>query len=344
MLLHNLQLINENNTVSLHLKNGKINAIGDIKNVTDKQTFNFEDAIVFPGLINSHDHLDFNLFPQLGNRKYDNYVEWGNDIHKQNKGIINDVLKVPQQLRIRWGIYKNILNGVTTVVNHGPQITADNTLINVFQKSHHLHSVQFEKNWKFKLNRPFIKKWPFAVHVGEGIDDVSHKEIRSLIKWNLWNRTLVGIHGIAMDAHQAKSFKALVWCPASNQFLIGKTAPIDELKHQVRVIFGTDSTLSASWNIWDHLRFARSTKYTSDESLYKMLNTRPANVWQLEKYGKLKENYNADIVIARQKNNLHGFDAFYALNPEDILMVIRGGNIMLLDESLLKQITDSEMK
>jgi cytosine/adenosine deaminase-related metal-dependent hydrolase len=39
--------------------------------------FFFENALVFPGLINSHDHLDFNLFPRLGNGIYENYLEWG---------------------------------------------------------------------------------------------------------------------------------------------------------------------------------------------------------------------------------------------------------------------------
>jgi len=35
---------------------------------------NCNGYMAFPGLINSHDHLDFNLFPLWGNRKYNNYV------------------------------------------------------------------------------------------------------------------------------------------------------------------------------------------------------------------------------------------------------------------------------
>ena len=54
--------------------------------------------LLFPGLINSHDHLDFNLFPQTGNRIYNNYTEWGKDIQYQNKETINAVLKIPQQI------------------------------------------------------------------------------------------------------------------------------------------------------------------------------------------------------------------------------------------------------
>ena len=32
--------------------------------------------LVLPGLINAHDHLEFNLFPQLGRGPYPNAGEW----------------------------------------------------------------------------------------------------------------------------------------------------------------------------------------------------------------------------------------------------------------------------
>src|SRR6476620_508977 len=73
----------------------------------------FEDAMVFPGLINSHDHLDFNLFPQLGNRHFLNYTEWGRLLHDENRQEIDEVLKIPLALRVQWGIYKNLVCGVT---------------------------------------------------------------------------------------------------------------------------------------------------------------------------------------------------------------------------------------
>src|ERR1700754_3309190 len=100
-----------------------------------------EGALAFPGLINSHDHLDFNLFPQLGSRKYNNYTEWGNYIQQEYKNEIADVLKVPQTLRSQWGMYKNLLCGVTTVVNHGSGSDIADKLITIFDEKHDLHSV-----------------------------------------------------------------------------------------------------------------------------------------------------------------------------------------------------------
>ncbi len=82
----------------------------EIKNQSDT-IINFENVIAFPGLINTHDHLDFNLFPPLGKRIYKNYMEWGKDIHKVNKDQIESILKIPFQRRYKWGIYKNLFPG-----------------------------------------------------------------------------------------------------------------------------------------------------------------------------------------------------------------------------------------
>ena len=72
--------------------------------------------------------------------------------------------------------------------------------------------------------------------------------------------------------------KPLSGCPASNQFLLDATASIDQLKHQTQVLFGTDSTLTACWNIWDHLRLARGKKQMDDDELFAAVTENAADV------------------------------------------------------------------
>ena len=309
-----------------------------IKSTIDEPTIEFEDAIAFPGLINSHDHLEFNLFPQLGNGIYESYMEWGPDIHKQNKEIISEVKKIPKQLRAEWGIYKNLLNGITTVVNHGDTFKFDKPLIDIFQQCYSPHSVRLERYLKLKLNNPFSKKWPFVIHVGEGTDTFAHEEINELIKWNFLKKDLIAVHGVAMDANQAKKFKALIWCPDSNLFLLNATARVNELKNEVKIIFGTDSTVSASWNIWDHIRLARKLKMLSDEEIVDSLTKTPADVWKLNDKGILTNGKIADIVIAEMKDKSNSLNSFFQTSPEDILLVIRNGEIILFDEILKPQL------
>ena len=280
--LQNIYSLKEELLAEILIENEKINSIcNQLCNNKNTLQLYFDNAIVFPGLINSHDHLDFDLFPKLGNKIYEDYLEWGKDIHLKNKEAINKVLKIPKALRIQWGIYKNLLAGVTTVVHHGEHINEQNDLINVYQQCNVLHSVQLEKYFALKLNNPLKKTYPFVIHIGEGLNKKSHAEINKLIKWNLFKKEIIGVHGIAMTEEQAKFFKALIWCPDSNLFLQNKTAAIDKLKKNTTILFGTDSTVSADWNIWNQLRLARTTNLLNDEELYKTVTENGSLVWNL---------------------------------------------------------------
>ena len=303
----------------------------------------FTDALAFPGLINSHDHLDFNLFPPLGNRVYDNYRQWGQDIHANNKAAIDAVQRIPQALRAQWGVYKNLLNGVTTVVNHGEPLKLPQHLpIHVFQDCYSLHSVGFEKGWRKQLRRPFRGRKPFVIHTGEGTDAPSQQEIDALIAANRFKRKLIGVHGVAMTAAQAAHFKALVWCPASNIFLLGQTAAVDKLVAHTELLFGTDSTLTAPWDIWQQLRLARQQQLLTDRALFDAVTAKAAAVWGLSNTGQLQPGFAADLVVARAKGQT-GMDAFFAIEPQDILLVMHQGRISLFDESLVGQLNNQHI-
>jgi cytosine/adenosine deaminase-related metal-dependent hydrolase len=361
MRLNNLRFPDKDGLHDLWIHDGKIAAIRPSQPIANSNygefaairpnpvdthsapTLDFDGALAFPGLINSHDHLDFNLFPALANRVYNSYTEWGPDIRTNNRASIDPILSIPQKLRTQWGIYKNLLNGFTTVVNHGERLDTREAPINVFQNCYCLHSVGFETNWKWKLNHPAKTVRPFAIHVGEGTNADATREIDKLMRWNLFRRPLIGIHGVAMTVEQAPAFRALVWCPASNYSLLNRTAPIDLLHGKVPILFGTDSTLTSGWNAWDQIRMARDLQLVSDTELLAMLTTAPATAWGLNDRGALAPGKRADLVIARPKPGLNNMDAFFALDPEDLLLVTNAGEIRLFDPSLLEPITEQEL-
>lgn len=335
MVLHNVSLLNHDHPVSIEVDGQKITAVSHKRHTEPSLQLHFEGALAFPGLINSHDHLDFNCFPMTGDRVYTSYVEWGNTVLQTYKPVISEVLKIPEPLRTQWGVYKNLLTGITTVVNHGKRLSIEKPLIRVLQNAQSLHSVMFENNWKLKLNNPLQINKPCAIHTGEGTDVGSFIEIDTLIKNNFLKRNLIGIHGVAMNERQASKFKALVWCPQSNYFLLQKTAAVNMLQNKTHVCFGTDSTLTSNWNIWDHLRQAREREPVKDAELFEMLTSIPASVWKLNS-GKIEAGKNADIVIAETRTNTYG--SFYNLNPGDIQLVIQNGMIRLFDEKIFTQL------
>jgi cytosine/adenosine deaminase-related metal-dependent hydrolase len=338
MILDNIRIVGQGPAPeSMRISNEHINSIAPAFSAHDEDRIVFENAIAFPGLINSHDHLDFDLFPRLGRGAYQNYREWGNDIQRNNREEIDRVRQIPARVRACWGMYKNLFAGVTTVVNHGLPLSIEKPLIDVFQRYHHIHSVGFEKRWKWKLNRPMRSGFPAVMHLGEGIDDLSNKEIDTCIRWNFFKKDIIAVHGVAMSCSQAVHFKGLVWCADSNFFLFNKTAPIEELKTHVPVLIGTDSTLTSSWDIWEQLRIAMDTGKLSRKELYHAVTTTPAAVWQLPDRGVLKPGYLADIVVAKA-DAADALDRFFKLRPEDILLVMRRGKILLCDESLAPQL------
>ena len=66
-----------------------------------------------------------------------------------------------------------------------------------------------------------------------------------------------------------------------------------------------------------------------------MLTTVPAKVWGMRKLGAIKEGYRADIVISESECTL---DSLFDINPENILLVLKNGEIKLIDEKISDQL------
>jgi len=298
-----------------------------------------QDALAFPGLINSHDHLDFNLFPSLGGTKFTNYLEWSRYIHQVHRDTIAEVLRIPHPIRVIWGVYKNLLGGVTTAVHHGPDLSfAVEPPIQIEQHGRNaIHSVEMEKWWMFKLTRPFSSRSPFVVHLAEGTDCRSGAEAMRLFRWNRLKRRLIAVHGIALTVSDMRHLEGLVWCPDSNQFLYGAGPDKALFECEIPVVFGTDSTLSSSWNLFDHLRMARQLDIVSPQRLFDMLTTCPAKLWRWPRKGQITPGFDGDLVIA-ERSQSDPWVSFFQLNPENMLLILHKGKMCLFDESLLTKL------
>jgi cytosine/adenosine deaminase-related metal-dependent hydrolase len=328
MILRNVEILGASGVHDVAIESQTIRQIVP-RASGDAAGIDLNGALAFPGLINSHDHLDFNCYRQFGGGPYRDYVEWSDAIRRRHAAELAAVGGVPRALRIRAGIAKNALCGVTCVAQHGPDAPCSGDLIHIIQGTKTIHSPRLggRRAMLFPGDRPLV------AHVGEGVGSDAEREIDSFIRWNVWRRRMIGVHAIAMRADQAKRFAALVWCPVSNEHLFGRTASVDMLKEHAAILFGTDSTLTASWNIWEHLRRARALHLLRDDELIAAVSANAAEVWKLTGRGRIAPGAVADIVVAR-KRSADQRDAFFAINPEDILLVIANGVVVLLDASL----------
>ena len=81
-----------------------------------------ERYLLLPGLINAHDHLEFNSMPLLGRPAgYQDVYEWAAEVKERwNSPEIRKCVALPMEDRLRIGGFKNLTSGVTTVAHHNP--------------------------------------------------------------------------------------------------------------------------------------------------------------------------------------------------------------------------------
>lgn len=227
----------------------------------------FPDADVRPGLINAHDHLHRNHYGRLGSPPYADSYEWVADIRARHGSKVAAGKAMPRREMLLLGAWKNLNAGVTTVVHHDrwePDFDAD-FLLRVVPLA-----------WANSLGMPpgvegIDPARPFCLHLAEGRNARAADEVRRLEDLGLLCPNLIAVHGNGMDPDAIRRFRAsgaaLVWCPSSNLFLFGQTAPAELLGEGVDVLLGSDSLLTGAGDLLGELRLARSTGLLSDERL-----------------------------------------------------------------------------
>jgi cytosine/adenosine deaminase-related metal-dependent hydrolase len=285
-------------------------------------------AIAFPGLVNSHEHLEFNCYPALGTPPYSDFLDWSVQVHRDHSTLVTEVEAVPRAARVKIGLLKNLLSGVTSVVHHGPKIPEDPSLpIRVISNFDIVHSPELDPRGPWE----FLKGWrrrPIVAHLAEATTAESRRRALGLVRWNVFRRPLIGVHGVAFTGADFSLLDALVWCPASNLFLLGRTADVAAASKVTTILFGSDSTISAPGTLWDHIRIARDLGGLSDRALFGALTIDALRFWNAT-------GGESDFVVARRRDH-DPWTAFYAINPADLLLVVSNGRVVLADEAIIE--------
>ena len=339
MLLKGLHLGNEPSPVDLLIRGMHLEAIypAGAAPVLEEPSFDLHGCIAWPGLINAHDHLEFNCYPPLRSQPYQNYLDWSADLHQSFPDVIRRVEAIPKAARINYGILKNLLNGITTVIDHS-EAPASSTLLHIKDNFRYLHSLRRHKGWKTKLLSPSKQGQSFMVHLHEGYGPAVESDLRRLRRWNIHKHLVIGVHGISLDPAEASYLQGLIWCPGSNDFLYGKSAPVDELWGQIPLLMGTDSTLSGPWQLAEHIAAARRHSTLRDGQLLDLLYEGPARLFpQLNQRNTIRAAQIADLVIYRPEEGSYTLSPLDA-RPRQVAMVLCAGKPALLDTSLACQL------
>jgi hypothetical protein len=215
-----------------------------------------------PAFVNAHDHLEFALFPRLGNGVYPNAAAWARDIYRPDASPIRDHLRVPKRIRLVWGGLRNLVAGATEVWHHNPwhPVFEDGFPVRVLKRFGWAHSLTFAPDivQRFAATPPGE---PFIVHAAEGTDRASADEVFRLNEIGILGPRTVLVHAVGIDDEGWDLVRAsgasVVWCPRSNLFTLGKTLVAEYLERLgIPFALGADSPLTAEGDLLDEIRIA----------------------------------------------------------------------------------------
>jgi cytosine/adenosine deaminase-related metal-dependent hydrolase len=307
-----------------------------------------DGAFVLPGLINAHDHLELNHYGPLRPRScYENAADWIDDLRPviRSAGDVRRNASYPLSARLCAGALKNVLSGVTTVAHHNPRYReiGGRFPLRVVERYGWAHSFALEREpagANGELGGGIGQRYsatpadaPFIVHLGEGTDAVAAGELALLDGMGCLRSNTVLVHGVALTSADwvrvLAAGAALVWCPASNMFLFGRTAPMRCLLDAtpsawVHVCLGTDSRVTGARDLLDEMRVATSVSRVTAGELLRMVTTAAATILRLPSAGRLDVGAPADVVVLPP----HATDAAAALlatTRRELLLVAIGG-------------------
>jgi cytosine/adenosine deaminase-related metal-dependent hydrolase len=282
------------------------------------------------GLINGHDHLSLNHFGRLGSPPYEDAYAW-EDIHELYRAAIERARALPRRDALLFGALKNIVGGVTTVVHHDPWDDLFDCRFPIHVAPVHLlHSVGNEPDPATALAASAAPAAaPVCIHLAEGTNARAAAEVGELARRGLLNERLLAVHVVGVDAggvaHLHGARAAVVWCPTSNEFLFGRTAPCALFASGIDTLLGTDSLLTGAGTMLDELRAARAHACLDDDRLLAAVGTTAARRLGVAP-PSLTPGAVADVIALRAPV----LDA----RPADVVLVVAGGRPVLADEAL----------
>lgn len=331
---------------------GRIQEVSSRKPDIPNSIFIDTRGIIFPGLIDLHNHVMWNVIPRWQpDRLYLNRYEWrlGNDHYQKIRTAVRNVRSEHYGDMNAFGEVRALLGGATSIVGSGSRLSVRGLVRNLdfysgfytiplWQDRAHLRSsIEIPRNAsetrKYLANN---RSDAFFIHLAEGTGPASRAEFEVLNDLGLLTAKTAIVHGTALGNEQFKIMSdvgaSLIWSPRSNIELYGETVDVlGALREGVGIAIGPDWAISGSSNMLDELRFAANWNRSrlngglTDKQLVCMATKNPAAIAGLsDKVGRIEEGLYADLLVI-EGDGAEPYGALLEAGVDNVQLVLING-------------------
>lgn len=293
------------------------------------------DHLIFPGLVNAHEHLHVNAVPPLRHgAPFPNSYAWiaAFQAHFAEPAVAA-ALRLPKALRLRHGALKNLLAGTTCVAHHDPWHAA-------------LDALDFpvallrDYGWSYAPGWPGYgppmqasfaatpADRPWLIHLAEGTDATAQAELDQLDALGCLASNSVLVHGVGLRERDIDrviaSGAAVVWCPTSNHALLGRSLDPRRLHAAGRLALGSDSRLSGARDLLEEMRGVVERGELGPLQLLELVTSAAARILRLPARGHLAPGARADLVIVEDRGG-DPATSLTGIGRRDVRAVVRDG-------------------
>jgi len=357
-------------------KNGTIRSVGKNATLSPGTTVIDVGGVIFPGLIDLHDHLTWNIFPRwrlprpVGNRyDWQALPEYAAQLSGPEYALIAKNLGCEME---RYAEVKAMIGGATSVIGsfspdaavpprnecdaglarnldfasglYTASVNAEPVRYNVFP----LELPDADNQTVLKeLDAKTIKA--YIVHLAEGADASAAREFKVFKARGLLRAGVVIIHGVALGEPEFSEMTGkgigFIWSPRSNFELYGKTADVRAVKKAgLALAIAPDWSPTGSFGSLSELQFAyhwnlqQAPPPLTNDELMAMVTSAPATLAGADdKIGSLAPNKLADFIVLR-KSSSSPTTAVLDAPSGSVRLVVIGGRPLLGDPELMKQL------
>lgn len=320
------------------------------------------EGFIYPGLIDLHDHITWNAHPRwspgfLARNRYewqasDSYGVGLSVPHDKVRSAECDLERFGEVKALAWGsttvagsLLKDCSRGLARNIERGEDFAKDPVQYRIFP-------FELRPEDEESVRTALADGKPVIVHLAEGVDASSARELRMARAHGYLKPGLVIVHGVALTETDfeelGRSGVGLVWSPRSNVELYGRTTDVEAAKKHVQIAIAPDWSPSGSSGMIPELRYAalwseqRFPRVFTAKELVQMATANPARLAHIDdRAGRLAKGLYADYLVIRRGAHADPYEALIYASPEDIQLVAVNGRPLFGDLKLLPAINPS---